>query len=506
MKLKFLFILSFFVVTLQAQIADLSKLSKGRMYSSDIIKDSKNNIKGYFLLFESDKVGKETYELQYVVLDENLTKVTDGYITEMKFESWLVDAQGVDVAVSLHKNKLLLRFADDFQGQLAFHRYRTLDIKNNKISDPFVFINDSLKINPVFDRKMSNMQNNQSDPITYFDGVGLVVQSYKTVKKKIVKRSFVHYDDNMKRVWEYEYYDKAKVDKTYSTIDYVASDDEVIVMFDHMVKKNGDYINDVSALFLNSDNGKLRSKFAFPEQDKYSYRIVDCKLGEDKIYIMGNYAEDQKSGLVNDHDGLGIYTFIFDKATGKLSEKKFITWESMSASLPINKNGLVKKEGYMFVHNMLYQPNGKVIVVGETFENAPITTNNMYFFELSADFKLEQTFEVSKFRNKFPQTSAYSREIKNYGLFDFIDYQDLGDGEYLFLLNDNEKKSKNRKKSTLYGIVHYSDGKFERQTLNLKTENSSIHAMNAKKGYLMLYENFDERNKSSELRLEKVNY
>ncbi|MES2484728.1 MAG: DUF6770 family protein, partial [Bacteroidota bacterium] len=455
MKLKFLFIFSFFVVTLQAQIADLGKLSKGRMYSSDVIKDSKNNIKGYFLLFESDKVGKETYELQYVVLDENLTKVTDGYITEMKFESWLVDAQGVDVAVSLNKNKLLLRFADDFQGTLAFHRYRTLDIKNNKISDPFVFINDSLKINPVFDRKMSNMENNQSNPIMYFDGVGMIVQSYGMKKKKIMTKSFVHYDDDMKRLWEYEYYDREKVDKTYANLNYVASDDDVIVMFKHLSKKNDDYINDVSALFLNSDKGTVRNEFGFPELDKYTYRVVDCKLGEDKIYIMGNYAEKQKYGYVNDHDGLGIYTFIFDKATGKLIDKKYITWESMNKALPINKNGLVKKEGYMYVHNMLYQPNGKVIVIGETFENAPITTNNMYFFELSADFKLEQTFEVSKFRNKFPQTTAYSGDIKNYGLFDFIDYQDLGDGEYLFLLNDNEKKSKNRKKSTLYGIVHY---------------------------------------------------
>jgi hypothetical protein len=334
----------------------------------------------------------------------------------------------------------------------------------------------------------------------------MMVDAIGMKKRKIMKRALVHYDDNMKRVWTYEYYDREKVDKTYSNLSYVASDDNVIVLMDHLSKKNDDYINDVSAVFLDAEKGTLRGRYGFPDQDKNAYRIVDCTITGDKVYIMGNYAESTKYGTVNDDEGLGMYSFTFDKATGQLIDKRFITYESMAISLPINKKGLVKKEGYLFIHNMLHQPDGKVIVIGETFENSPIITNNMYFFELDAEFKLAQTFEVSKFRNKFPGTSAYSGNIKRYGLFDFIDYQDMGDGEYLFFLNDNEKKSKNRKNSTLYGIVSYSNGQFVRQTLNLKTETSVISAYNAKKGYLMLYENYDEKNKASEMRLEKINY
>ena len=75
MKNNYFLLLSlFFCIAMQAQIVDLQKLSKGRLYSSDEIKDENNNVRGYFLLFENDKIAKETFQLEYVVLDENLTK------------------------------------------------------------------------------------------------------------------------------------------------------------------------------------------------------------------------------------------------------------------------------------------------------------------------------------------------------------------------------------------------------------------------------------------------
>lgn len=495
-----------FTLAAHAQIADLSKLSRGRLYSSDVIKDSKNSIRGYFLLFESDKVAKETYELEYVLLDENLNKVTGGFLTEMKYESWLIKATGIDISVSLYKNKLLLRLADQFEGVQAYTRFRTLDIKTNKLSDAFIFNEDSLKQNPVFDRKMSNVAANQSCPIWYLDGVGMIVYSYDADEGRKSKQSFVHYNDDMKRVWEYEFVEAGTKEKLRNSPSYLASDEDLIVFFNRKTKKNGAGVNQVSLVFLDSETGKARGGYEFPDLEKFTYRVADCKIAEDKVYVMGNYANFEKAGYVDDHEGLGLYSLTFDKATGKLEDKKFIAWADMGTMLPINKTGYVKKEGYMFVHNMLRQDDGKIVVVGETFENAPIITNNMYFFEFSPEFVPTQVFEVTKFRNKFSNTTAYSGDIKRYGLFDFIDYQDLGDGEYLFFLNDNEKKSKNRNKATLYGIVHYADGKFEKQTLNLKTETSIIRAMNAKKGYLMLHEYFDERGKAPELRLEKINY
>lgn len=505
MRYRCLLLFCLFYFTMQGQITNLNKLSQGKFYSSDVIRDNNNSIKGYFVLFESDKIAKETVELEYVVLDENLQKVTNGFIKEMIFESWLMDADKITVRASLYKNKLLLHFADYDEGVEIFNRYRVLDIKSNEMSEPFIFNSDSLKVNPEFSRKMVGWKNFESEKIDSYDKVGLVVDSKVfNKKKKLTKRFLAHYDDNLKEVWRWNYSDIN--DKRVKYLTCLKSDEEVIVLFNHY-EKNGSYtyVNNVSSIILDAKNGKVRNEFDFPNLDKLSYRVVDCVIKEDKIYLMGDYSKKSKYGHIDDLENIGMYSFTFDKASGKLLSSDYLKWESLVGKLDINKKGYVKKEGYMYPHNMLLKDDGNIIVIAETFMQSPVTTNNMYFFELDNKLAVKQLFEVAKFKNKYPSTAAHSTTIKRYGYFDFMDYQVLGDDEYLFFLNDNEKNSRNRKASTLYGIVSYSDGKFKRQTLNLKTETSTIKAYGAKKGYLLLIENFDV-SKPAEFRLEKINY
>lgn len=503
----FLLLCLFFCTLMQAQIVDLQNLSKGKLYSSDEIKDENNNIKGYFLLFENDKIAKETFQLEYIVLDENLTKVTNGLITEMMYESWLLDAKKIKIRASFYSNKLLLQFSDIINDLEFFKRYRILDIKSNTLSKPFIYIKGKMTLDPVFDRKNSNVSNNNSEDILLLEGVGLVVNSELLDKKENLNHKYLaHFDNDFNEVWRLNY--NSENDKRYKTLAYLQSDEDVIIMSARCNRKgmNRNDVNEPSVLFIDAKKGTLRKEFVFPDLDKLSYRVVDCKITADKIYLGGNYSELNKTGFISDFDNLGLFNFVFDKATGKLLNSHYLKWESLKGNLPIDKKGYVKKEGYLFPHEMLYTDDGKIIVVTEAFIQSPITTNNMYFFELTENLKMNQFFEVQKFRNKFSGTSAHSSDIKAYGLFDFIDYQDLGDNEYLFFINDNEKKSKNRKKSTLYGIISYSEGVFNRQTLELKTETSSKYISNAKKGYLLIMESFDDRSKSTEMRLEKINY
>ncbi len=508
MKLRLLLLFLFFTAISSAQITDLNKLSRGRLYSYDEIKDVNTNIRGYFLLFESDKIAKETYELEYVVLDENLKKVTNGFITEMKYESWLIDADNIGVDVTLDRDRLLLEFTDQFEGGAGgYQRYRTLTINDNKLSDLFIFNKGKMVMNPKMDRKMSNYKDNASQTITAYEGVGMIVHSTMIDKKLGYNNRFLaHYDDGFNEVWRTVYYDPAKDTKKKRNIEYVKSDGDAIVMFNHYSKPNGTWLNEISAMFFGSQDGKLRGEYVFPNTEKFAYKIVDCKLSDDKIVLYGNYSEKPEYGFVRDRFNLGLFMFTFDKQSAKLTDSKYLKWADMKGKLPVNEDGYVKGEGYLFVHNMLPLENGKAIVVTEAFQQQPVTTNNMYFFELTSDFKIGEVLAVEKFRNKFSGTAAVASDIKRYGAFDFMNYQTMGDDEYLFYLNDNEKNSKNRKKSTLYGVVSYADGKFKRQTLDLKTEDSRIWPMNAKKGYLLLFERFDDKKKSPELRLEKINY
>lgn len=500
-----LFLLSFVV---EAQITDLQKISKGKFYSSDVIKDSNNNIKGYFFLFETDKISKETYELEYVVLDENLTKVTNGFVTEMKYESWAMDAKGIKVEVSLFDNKLLIRFNDDFGPGMyeVYKRFRILDLKTNKLSEPFIYNKDKIALNPTFDRKLKNYDGNESQNMSYYNGVGLVVNSRQLDPTSKNETGYLSkLDENFNPVWKTVYEDGNTKKKT-RIINYLNSDKDVIVMFNHIKKNWAKMLNDFSVLIFDAKNGKLITEFLFPNVADFAYKVVDVKLTDNEILLFGNFSAKSEFGNTNDTNNTGLFSYRLDKTSGKMLDKNFIYWQDIGAKLDIKPNGYIKDEGYIFIHNMLPLSDGRIIAVCEAFLQQPITTNNMYFLELSKDLKLNQVFEVDKFKNKFPETNAHSNEIKKYGLFDFIDYQNLGDDEFIFFLNDNEKGSRNRKKSTLYGIVSYADGKFKRQTLNLKTEVSTISAFPSKKGYITLIENFDEKDKPTEIRLEKINY
>jgi len=505
MKNTYLLLISFFLCSIMhGQIVDLKKFSKGKFYWSDHIKDENNNIKGYLVLYESDKMAKETYQLEYVVLDENLTKVTNGFINEMKFESWLMKSEKISVSVSVYKDNLLLRLADSYEGEEFFKRYRLLSIKNNKISEPFIYNKGKMILDPVIDRKLSNISDNHSEDMFFFDEVGLVANSTMLDKSENLTKSYLaHFDENMKEVWRFEYGDIS--DKKIKDLHYLKSDKDVIVLFNHAFKNKTmiDNVNEVSALFLDSKSGALRKEFAFPDLDKFSYRVVDCNITADKIYLAGNYSKSDKTGFIDDDDNTGLFNFVFNKANGELIKSTYFNWESLLPKLDINKKGYVKKEGNLFIHEMLFTSTGKLIVAAEAFTQSPITTNNIYFLEFNDKFEIEQLFEVQKFRNKFPKTIGHSSQIKKYGLFDFIDYQSLGDDEYLFFVNDSEKNSVNGDKRTLFGIISYSDGKFKRQTLELKESDNTKSIYNAKKGYLMI---FESSGKSKELRLEKINY
>jgi hypothetical protein len=499
-----LFFLTSFL-SVNAQITNLQKLSNGKFYDSDVIRDENNNIKGYFLLFETDKIAKETVELEYIVLDENLTKVTNGLIVEMKFESLLAKADRIKIDVTFFNNKLLIEFRDNFKddNNEYFRRYRIIDLKDNKLGEMFVYNKDKLNVNPVFDRKMKNFTENQTYKIIGLDKIGLVVD--KSFDDKYSKeKSLICFDENFNQKWKTDYeIEKNNFGK--KELSFLKSNDECIVFFNHYFK-NGYYKPTVSVLLFDAKSGKLNTEYFFPDQSENSYKVVDCVLSDGKLVLLGNYSKKSDYGHISDEQNLGLFKITLDTKNGKVLNQKYLDWATVSSKLDINKNGYIKNEGNVFIHNMIKLTNDKLIVVCEAFKQSPITTNNMYFLELSPDFKLTQVLAVEKFRNKFPGTSAHSNDIKKYALFDFIDYQSLGDDEFLFFLSDNEKNTKNRNKSTLYGIVSYSEGTFKKQTLDLKTETSTIIIYPSKKGYITLIEDFDAVGKPTEMRLEKVNY
>ena len=490
------------------QIAELQKLAKGTFYSSAEIKDDNNNIKGYFLLYRNDEVAKNVYELEFVVLDENLTKVGNGFFKEAKD----ADADRVAADVTLCKNRLLVALTDGFGGHKGYKRYRILDLGTFKMTDSFIARCGQLVFKEYFDREWrKNHEDEYSERLAMFKDVGLVVFSPELEKNTTDRQKYIaHYDENFKLAWKYVFDEMPEKKGDQRWAEYVQSDKDLIVLLVVGIREGKKIKHEATVHFLDANSGKLQKEVVLPESSQTVYSIKQCVIDDGSVALMGQYtlAEDaqyssQYMAIFND----GFFKAEYDKNSFGLKDNKRLAYNDMGTKLKMEKHGEIKGEGYLYVHNMFALDNGKILAACEACHYAPLSANNIYFMELSVDFKLDKVYTIEKFRNKFPGVMLTTMDdFKKYQILDLLDYQNLGDGEYLFFFNDNEKNTKNRKATTLYGIVHYDGEKFERQTLKLKTGASRIYAENAKKGYMLLFEDFDEKNKSGELRLEKVNY
>ena len=85
--LLFLFILS----SSFGQIQKLREFSSGSFVDSRIIyEDDNDDVFGYFLLYEFDRKSREVYDMEYVIMDKNLNKITSGTFTEGIYKNFLI--------------------------------------------------------------------------------------------------------------------------------------------------------------------------------------------------------------------------------------------------------------------------------------------------------------------------------------------------------------------------------------------------------------------------------
>src|SRR5690606_32434061 len=71
-----------------AQVQRLGELSSGKFIDSRIIyEDHTDDVFGYFLLYENDRKSKEIYELEYVILDKNLNKITSNTFVQGAYKT-----------------------------------------------------------------------------------------------------------------------------------------------------------------------------------------------------------------------------------------------------------------------------------------------------------------------------------------------------------------------------------------------------------------------------------
>src|SRR5690606_29147409 len=95
-----------------------------------IYEDHTDDVFGYFLLYENDRKSKEIYELEYVILDKNLNKITSNTFVQGAYKTVTSKTDVIFSFVKKIDSDIIFGLQDKIQGT-NYHfndRYRKLNV------------------------------------------------------------------------------------------------------------------------------------------------------------------------------------------------------------------------------------------------------------------------------------------------------------------------------------------------------------------------------------------
>ncbi len=516
------------------QVQKLGELSSGQFLDSAVImEEDESDVFGYCLLYELDRKSKEIFELEYVILDKNLNKLTSISLTQAVFKTWMARTRAELTFVKKIGNQLTIGVNDrlvnattaDIMPFFNF-RYVNLDLDNFTFSKEFKYENfakrelsykegDKLEYDDFWN--LQKLVKTNSNYLLAFAGpeynpkVAMVstLEKYDFKKKQSIKR-FSMLDKDLKVVWSKEINTDKKKACRY---DYLDSDDEVLLLKKEILIKKS-YLEAKSIEVYSIKTGELLGEMMIEDKD-YDIDLNSVAIAKDKIHLFANtYSKKGKS--------LGYAHLVFDKRTIKETIHDIMPWKDFATVIPgISEFGETGKDVWHLAQDFVLTPKGNMLVVIEAFEtkapwqlgNNPkvqVLLKDMYLIEFNPDKSVAFSKKVEK-KNSVQIPSGLSWvEMKKYGVFDYIFCQKInkeGDFVMYYTLNDQVGSNKKLAKKPLWtlGIITCVAGEYGFETLPLYGDGIKIYPGLAKNGYIRLLE-LNENTKQAEMRLEKINY
>lgn len=529
MKKIFTFLITLVFASSFGQVQKLREFSKGNIIDSRIIFEEKSeDVFGYFLLYEFDRQSREIYDMEYVILDNNLNKITSGIFTQSVYKNFLIKTGARLTFVKKIKNQIFFGLHDNYDNDYYLstqsvsdyfrERYRKIDLDNFTVSKEFLFQNSKFLENEVNNedsmRAQDMLQNQTIYPTNSEYFVMFDTPTYKTPsvlfgntdyasKIRASVKSFSVMDSNMNVVWSKD----INSDKKNAGYYRVRTSNSTTLI---MEKKN--YNKKAKELYEYEIYDLASGKFIgeiIPQDPKYRIRPFKWEFSDDNI-IVYNYLHELRDKYYNHEKALGHARLIFDKKTGKELKRDYILWKDLEPHLTFKgKFGDIRKYGKIHFQDFINLKNGNTIGIAEGYKKAKYSKIlDFYLMEFDKDMKIKYFQKIEK----TPNVTKYNlsgRQLYSHREFDFYYSQKLDDDDnYVILYSNNEKEGnslkRKKKPSWVLGIITYVDGQFEVDKLQLTTEDGLITPIMARNGSIILRE-YSEKN-GVEMRLEKINY
>lgn len=514
--ITFLFCCNF----LHAQVQKLGELSSGTLVSSSIIYDDEtNDVYGYFLLYRNDRMSRETYQAEYVILDKNLNKVNSNTFNQSSYKFFMASVKFELNYVKKMGDKLFIALIDKiYQGPEQYAtfnnyvnpRFRVLDLNTYELSDEKVLINNTFK-DRIFKENEVTYIEDFIDNQYILKTNGNYLLSFATPehnpkmtlglpsdKKNNSIKSFSVFDENLNLKWTQKI--NQTKDEFYEYNLIFSGQKHFILLKKHVksLKKNYDLYSYEEGFIkaINLDDIDFGSE------------IEDVIFENDKILLFTkNYKKNKKH---HDYSQLLSFSKITLDFKGNQINKQTATWTDLTRDITFeNPSGKIKNYGKLEVVDFVSLEDDTTIFVLEGYKSGKHTELlDLFIAKMDKDFQLEYFNKIEKNKTEFKNINADGSYLKRRGAFDYIYHQKLDDEGNLvfFYVNNIKEGSKIQKRKNpewILGIITYVDGEFNYDKLQLTNKDSKIIPGKAKNGYIRLLEYDDE---DVEIRLEKINY
>ena len=539
MKIKLLFLMLFTTVLSFAQIKKIGELSSNKLLDSKIIYEEDNeNIYGYLLLFEKDKVDANESVFDLVLLDKNLNKVGTSSFAQETFSSWLIklssciyfakkSKDNLFVAIG-QSNPMLESLMDRMVSDKGTTGFRVLNLKDFTISQNYFNKNYKFQLQTEkFDmqhpsKMMKEMKEMRFAKLTTNGGFLVSDLDYMSAMNETIaasypkapktkgnrQKEFHYFDMDFQEKWVYKFNQDEK-SKSFYKYNYYMNVENDFVFIKKFYKKDNDVTPELSFDIVDEATGERKFEISLASAAS-SLIFENLQVIDNKIIVFasvydfddkGDYRYDRKKGYVK---------MVYDQKTGKQLSEDFFKWDALAGELDIDENGKIKSYGFIHFLEFKCDKDGKTVIIAEGYKPES-STKILDLFTIVLDEKLKVVSfnKIDKFVNKIDKIEAYGSSLENMGAFDYMYSQKLPGGGYVFYYSDNEKVSYSSRRDPkwILGVITYVDGVFDFQKVPLTTKNGRIYPIKAKNGYILLREvSNDEKNNDSEIRLERINY
>lgn len=515
-----------------AQMTKLSTLSSAKFSDSSVIYDENKDIYGYLLLFEKNKTDKNNIIYELVLIDKNLNKVAAlEYKQQIYNTMWFsfnstiyfAKKQGdliyflVGQSFGSTENYIKELFQTKGVSGLAVLDLKTFTLKEGIYSnfDEIVIGNFQPDLSKPTMKLMREMEKfklmkpiNEGFLVSDLSHVSESTSFITGIPREEHQKAYNFFDFNYNKLWTLKVNENSK-SKSFFDYSYLLSNSKDIVFKKVFYEKRKDKNPDITYAFIDITNGKQKFEINFSSTQEI-LDVEEILFRENEVVFITSIYDYNKKGTYYRDERRGIAKITLDRTTGKQISRNDLKWSGLASKLDIDEKGRIKEEGFLHFLEFKILQDGKIIAIAEGYKpEASSKILDMYAFTFSTDFKMIDFLKIDKVKNKISKIDAYGDYLESIGAFDYMYSQQLNKDNYLFFYSDNEKEGffARKKPNWILGIVSFVDGKFETQKVQLTTKNGQIYPSIAKKGSILLFETFnDKEDKNNEMRLEKIDY